>query len=43
MTTPSPGGSRFPIFGGARLASLVVLLAALAVCIAFSWLTRGAM
>lgn len=43
MTTPSSGGSRFPIFGGARLTSLVLLLAALAVCIAFSWLTRGAM
>jgi small-conductance mechanosensitive channel len=43
MTTSSPGGSRSRILGGARLTSLVVLLAALAVCIVFSWLTRGAM
>ncbi len=40
---PSPGGSRFRIFGGTRLTLLVVLLAALAVCIVFSWATHGAM
>jgi small-conductance mechanosensitive channel len=39
----SPGGSGSRIFGGARLAFFVILLAALAVCIVFSWLTRGAM
>lgn len=43
MTTPSPGGSRFRIFGGVRLTILVVLVAALAACIVFSWATRGAM
>ena len=41
--SPSPGESRFRIFGGTRLTFLVVLLAALAVCIVFSWLTDGAM
>ena len=40
---PSPGGPRSRIFGGARLTFLVVLLAALAVCIVFLWLTHGAM
>jgi small-conductance mechanosensitive channel len=43
MRTASPGESRSRIFGGTRLTFLVVLLAALAVCLSFSWFTRGAM
>jgi small-conductance mechanosensitive channel len=41
--TASPGGSPSRIFGRARLISFVLLLAALAACIVFSWATRGAM
>lgn len=41
--SPSPARPRFPLFGGARLTFLVALVAALVVCLVFSWLTRGAM